>query len=106
MAKEEDVVCTPAQLRALKDEAKTQAVRELLAPVKSKQQTGYYSQIAFDAAVTGAGPFTYTIAAGPRVAFGYKQGDLLGATQGFVTGVNATLQHTNLSDPGKTRDGE
>jgi hypothetical protein len=86
--------------------AKDDAVRAALAPVASKQPTGYYSTVRFQATNTGVAPaFLWIVAAGDRKAFNYAVGNDM-ATAGFTPGTLATLRHTNLSKAGETRAGE
>lgn len=68
-----------------------------------RKQKLYYSTVRFQFTVTGAGPYTYTLAAGTRVnAFSYGKGDsLVGA--GFPAAFgNATEAETNLQGKGDT----
>jgi hypothetical protein len=106
------VVCTPEEAAAVIAQARQDAVREALAGVKTTQKTGYYSTVRFQAKRTGTTPnFVYTVDSKiTRVAFGYKDPQALnGAGAGFndlPNDVQSSLTQTNLSEPGKTRDGE
>lgn len=72
--------------------------QEVIESQRAIKQVIYRSIIRCASARTGAGPFTYTIAPGPRVAFGYKIGDSL-VQAGFAAGV-ATAAETNLRSAG------
>jgi hypothetical protein len=62
----------------------------------------YWSRVRFNAARTGAGPFTYTVDTSERKAFAYPIGQSR-VIAGFPTG-NATLADTNLLKQSETRD--
>jgi hypothetical protein len=107
------VQCTAAEAEALISAERQDAVRSALAGMKSVQKTGYFSTVRFQAVRSGAGPlFVYTVS-GPsikRVAFGYKTDFALSASgagyNDLPATVSSSLTETNLSEPGKTRDGE
>lgn len=67
----------------------------------------YYSTVRFQFARTGAGPFTWTVAAGTELrAFGYGLGQDMGGV-GFPSGTSpATLAETNLQQASATLAGE
>ncbi len=69
----------------------------------------YYSRVRFEWAVSGAGPYTYTLPAATKVkAFQFGQADTM-QSAGFVTGAstfNGTLIDTNLVSKGETNNGE
>jgi hypothetical protein len=98
-----NVVCSPAALASVVKAAKRDAVKNALKNVASKQVTGYYSTVRFGTILDGAGHTI--IPSGQRLAFNYKVGDNM-VIAGFPDGTIATLRHTNLSEAGKTRDGE
>lgn len=69
----------------------------------------YYSSVRFGWAVTGSGPYTYTLAAGTQLrAFGYAIGDdLTQSTVGYPSGYgSATECETNLQKRAETVGGE
>jgi hypothetical protein len=69
----------------------------------------YYSAVRFAWAISGAGPYTYTLTSGEeRRAFGYAWGeDLTGANVGYPTGYGtATYAETNLLAKGETNAGQ
>lgn len=89
---------TPPQVRAL-------IAREAIESQREIKPVIYYSTIRARAPRTGAGPFTYTVAAQTWKAFTYKEGDDMGSA-GFAAGTLATLAHTNLTTGGsQTNDG-
>ncbi len=64
----------------------------------------YWSAMRFQAAVAGAGPFTYTIDTTTRIAFAYARGQSP-AIAGFPAAYgNATEAETNLLKANETRD--
>jgi hypothetical protein len=83
-------------------------VRDAVARVALKEQRSilpipYWSVVRFEAARTGEGPFTYTIAQGvERKAFAYKIGEDMGVAG--AAGVLATLADTCLSKASETND--
>lgn len=108
------ITCTRAEAEALVQAERQDAVRAAFAGLKSVQKTGYFSTIRFQAERSGAGPlFTYTVVNSgtvKRLAFGYKTDQGLSAAgagyNNLPTTITSSLTETNLSEPGKTRDGE
>jgi hypothetical protein len=106
MSDENTISCTREALSGMLAAARDEAVSAALAPVASKQPTGYYSTVRFQGTNSGVAPaFLYTVLAGDRKAFNYTVGASM-ETAGFAPGVLATLRHTNLSKAGETRAGE
>jgi hypothetical protein len=102
----QDIVCTRDALNGMLQAAKDEAVATALAPLASKQPTGYYSTGRFAATSTAVPPaFLWSIPAGDRALFNYALGQDM-QTAGFAPGTKATLRHTNLSKAGETRAGE
>jgi hypothetical protein len=68
----------------------------------------YYSRVRFQFVRTGAGPYTFTMAAGTELrAFGYGIGqDISSAAFGFASGTTATPAETNLQQASTTLAGE
>jgi hypothetical protein len=91
------------QMRFVSPEVRQQIASDAIKSQKSILAWDYYSTVRFDAVLSGGGPFTYTIAAGTRKAFGYKIGDQ--PTQaGFRAGVTVGQAETSLLKPSETRD--
>jgi hypothetical protein len=87
----QEVEMVPGPVRAL-------IAQEVIDSQRAIKQVVYHSTIRVLTTRSGAGPFTYTANPGPRVAFGYKQGDSLVAA-GFASGT-ATAAETNLRNAG------
>jgi hypothetical protein len=87
----QEVEQVPGPVRAL-------IAAEVIESQRVIKQVIYRSRIRVRSTRTGAGPFTYTVAKGPRTAFGYKIGDSL-IQAGYASGV-ATPAHTNLRTAG------
>ena len=62
---------------------------------------GYFSTIRCQFVRSGAGPFTWTLAAGDRRAFQYAIGGVA-TSAGFDGAFVATGAQTNIQDPGRT----
>lgn len=118
MAEEVMVKCSDAELAALVQEERADAVKKFVQGVGAevRQATGYFSTVRFQifAVLVDPGPpakYRLTIKAGERQAFAYKLGDEFPQIAGYVapTGVqmpNANLSQTNLATAKQTRNGE
>jgi len=106
MARPGCIETTETAMRAALQAAQDEAVQNVLAPVASKQPTGYFSTVRWFAANTGIAPaFLWQIPPTPRVGFNYIQGGVMDGA-GFAPGTIATGRHTNLSKASETRAGE
>ncbi len=88
--------------------AREQAQYEALQSQKKKFSFPYYSKIRFNFARTGAGPYTYTLAAASTSrGFGYAIGDNPITQAGFLSAFGAaTASETNLQSKNETVSGE
>lgn len=86
-----------------------QAAQQLSSATLASQLTvfnlPYWSTSRFRAVRTGAGPFTFTMAAGVRKAFSTKVGGV-GDSAGFASGFVITEAETNLLNENNTRNNE
>lgn len=86
------------------EELRGAIAKEALESQKSVLAFPYYSTVRLDGVRSGGGPFTYTVAGGPRKAFNYKIGDAPGVQSGFPLAFQATMAETNLLKASETRD--
>lgn len=91
-------------LSSVPSELRNHIAKLALNSQKSVLAFPYYSTCRFNAALSGAGPFAYTVAAGTRKCFNFKIGDLPGALAGFPTTLQMTKAETNLLKASETRD--
>lgn len=93
-----------AMVSRIPPEVRRQIAADAIDSQKSILAFPYYSTVRFNAALTGAGPFVYTVPSGTRKAFNYKIGDIPGAGSGFSTTFQAGKDETNLLKASETRD--